>query len=424
MTIKAIEILSLREPEADVRDWWSTTPLDILRNPDEHRLDSRQPGAEQRGAITNVVVVVHDDQQRFGLGTVGLGSPAAADVIEHHLAPLVLGTSVFDLERTWKTMFRNTLAIGRKGLVIEAISAIDIALWDLFAKTLQQPVYNLLGGLAQPKIRAYASQLYARKDLNILHEEAATYAAAGFSTVKMRFGYGPADGRRGMRANHDLLRTVREAVGDDVDIAGEAYMGWDVPYAIRMINAVEEFDLAWVEEPVAPDALDSYAYIRSRTGTPISGGEHEFTLAGFQQMLRSNAVDILQPDVNRMGGITEARKVWALAEAYDTAVIPHSNQAHNAHLIASSFNSPLIEVFPEDGVRTGYNFYHQFFRGEPRAVDGSVALGSAHGLGLSLVPGVVSAHLAQRRCIGVTEVDVLDVSSTAAVFSETVATTP
>ena len=211
-----------------------------------------------------------------------------------------------------------------------------------------------------------------------------------------------------MRANYELVRTVREAVGPDVDIAAEAYMGWDTAYAIAMINMVEEFGLAWVEEPVLPDARESYAYIRSRVGVPISGGEHEFTLSGFHDMLRAGAVDILQPDVNRMGGITEARKVWALAEAYGVPVIPHSNQAHNAHLIISSYVSPLMEVFPDDGVRTGYNFYHDFFDGEPRAVSGHVQLGDEPGLGLSLVPSVVADHLVERKLFGKTEIDLLD----------------
>ncbi|WP_248761163.1 enolase C-terminal domain-like protein [Pseudarthrobacter sp. SSS035] len=357
--------------------------------------------------MTNIIVAVHAEDGTYGLGTVGVGSPVAMSVIAHHLADLMIGADVFDLERNWQTLYRNTIALGRKGIVMEAISALDIALWDIQGKLLGQPVYNLLGGKVRPRMRAYASELYARHDLESLHAEASAHIASGFSAVKMRFGYGPADGRAGMRANRDLVRTVREAVGDDVDIAAEAYMGWDTSYAISMINMLDDIGLAWVEEPVLPDHRESYAYIRSRVGVPISGGEHEFTLAGFHDMLKAGAVDILQPDVNRMGGITEARKVWALAEAYDIPVIPHSNQAHNAHLIISSYGSPLIEVFPEDGIRSGYNFYHQFFEGEPRPSQGHVELGDSPGLGLSLVPSVIAGHLVQRRLFGATDVDLL-----------------
>jgi L-rhamnonate dehydratase len=413
--ITAIELFGLREPTPHgARSWWSTTPLDVLHDPREPRLSRRQPGAEDGDQVTNVVVAVHATNGTYGLGTVGVGSPAAMSVIGAHLADLVLGADVFDTEAIWQTLYRNTIALGRKGVVLEAISALDIALWDIKGKLLGQPVYNLLGGKVRSRVRAYASELYAREDLSSLDAEARSHAAAGFTAVKMRFGYGPGEGRAGMRANRDLVRTVRAAVGDDVDIAAEAYMGWDTRYAVAMINMVEEFDLAWVEEPVLPDHSDSYAYIRSRVGVPISGGEHEFTLTGFHELLKKGSVDILQPDVNRMGGITEARKVWALAEAYDVPVIPHSNQAHNAHLIMSSYGSPLMEAFPEDGVSAGYSFYHRFFDGEPRPDRGYFELPDTPGLGLTPVPEVISGHLVQRECYGNADVDLLARSSPAA----------
>jgi L-rhamnonate dehydratase len=268
--------------------------------------------------------------------------------------------------------------------VIEAISAIDIALWDIMGKATGQPVYNLLGGRTRRRIRAYVSQSYAYADLERVREEAAGYVRDGFTALKMRFGYGPADGRPGMRKNHELVGTVREAIGPDVDLAADAYMGWDVPYAIAMIRALEEFELAWVEEPVPPDDLDGYVRIRSAVHTPISGGEHEFTRWGYRELLQRGAVDIVQPDVNRMGGISEARKVWALASAFNTQVIPHSPQAHNAHLIAAHLNSPLIEYFPQGSIRGGYIFYAELFRGEPEAVDGFVELSERPGLGIEL----------------------------------------
>jgi len=345
--------------------------------------DLHRTGAERPGEVTNVVVVVHTDDGLTGLGNVGVGSPASIPVIEHHLAPLLFGQSPFDTERLWQSMYRDTLNIGRKGLVLEAISALDIALWDILGKATHQPVYNLLGGKVRDSIRAYASQLYAREDLAMLAEEAKSYTDAGFTAVKMRFGYGPRDGRAGMRKNYELVRTVREAVGDDVDIATEAYMGWDTNYAVSMIRKLEEFGLAWVEEPVLPDDLDSYRRIRSEVGVPISGGEHEFTLQGFRLLLEQEAVDILQPDVNRMGGITEARKVWALAQAYGVPVIPHSNQSHNAHLIISSLASPLIEYFPYE-LRTGYNLYYEYCDGTPLPTGGRIEVAADPGLGVTL----------------------------------------
>jgi L-rhamnonate dehydratase len=401
MRITGIEIISLYEPEpVRPRDWWSTTPLDLLYGEDVHHLERRQPGAEAPETVSNVIVQVHTDEGLTGLGTVGAGSPAAVPLIEHHLAPLVLGQNPFDVELLWHTMYRNTVNFGRKGLALEAISALDIAVWDILGKATGQPVYNLLGGRTRDAIRAYASELYAREDLSTLAAEAKSSVEEGFTAVKMRFGYGPKDGRAGMRSNQQLVATVREAVGPDVDVMAEAYMGWDAAYAIAMIRMVEEFQLAWVEEPVLPDAIDAYEHIRRSVSTPISGGEHEFTLAGFHELLRRGAVDVVQPDVNRLGGITEARKVWAMAEAYGVPVVPHSQQVHNAHLVMASLQSPLLEVFPSTDVRTGYKFFTEFFIGEPQAEGGVVRLSEMPGLGISLDNDVIERYRAGHVRVG------------------------
>jgi L-rhamnonate dehydratase len=385
MRVARVEAIPVREPEPLApRDWWCPTPMDVL--PGHERL--RQPSS----GASNVVVKVETDDGLVGYGTVGVGSPAAVGVVDAHLAPLVVGESVFDVELVWEKMFRYTLNIGRKGLVLEAISAIDIALWDIMGKALGQPVYNLLGGRTRDRIRAYVSQSYAKEDLDQVREEAAGYVRDGFTALKMRFGYGPADGAAGKRRNYELVAAVREAIGPDVELAADAYMGWDVGYAIDMIRRLEELDLAWVEEPIVPDDYDGYAEIRRSVPTRISGGEHEFTRWGYLELLKRGCVDIVQPDVNRMGGITEARKVWALCSAYNVPVIPHSNQAHNAHLIVSSLSSPLIEYFPKGSIRAGYTFYSELFRGEPEAHDGYVGLSDRPGLGIELDEDVLAEY--------------------------------
>ena len=386
--IAAIETLLVAEPGERPDDEWVTAPNDVFLE-----LGGRKTSGlptPTRGEVSNVVVRVRTDDGLEGLGTVGLGSPAAKPVIEHHLAPLVVGASAFDVERLWERMFRSTISIGRKGLVLEAISAIDIALWDILGKATGQPVYNLLGGRTRERIRAYVSQSYAKADLEAVRAEAAAYRAEGFTALKMRFGYGPNDGEPGKRGNYELVGTVRDAVGADVDLMADAYMGWDVPYAIDMIRRLEEFNLRWVEEPLVPDDIDGYVRLRSAVSTPISAGEHEFTRWGYKELLTRGAVDIVQPDVNRMGGITEARKVWALASAFNVPVIPHSHQSHNAHLIIAHMNSPLIEHFPTGVHRTGYTLFTELFDGEPEAVGGWVELGDAPGLGITLNEAAVA----------------------------------
>jgi L-alanine-DL-glutamate epimerase-like enolase superfamily enzyme len=293
------------------------------------------------------------------------------------------------VELLWESMYRSTLNYGRKGLVLEAISALDIALWDIAGKATGQPVYNLLGGKTRDRIPVYGSRLYAFHDLERLAAQAEYLVKKGFKAVKQRFGYGPRDGLPGMRRNVELVRTVRQAVGSDIELMADAYMGWDVPYAIRMIRMLEDagFNLRWVEEPVIPDDIDGYAQIRRSVATPISGGEHEFTRYGFRDLIRKEAVDILQPDVNRVGGITEARKIWAMAASFGLPVVPHAGQAHNYHLVMAHLNSPMAEYFPhpsEGGVLDDDTLFYELFTGEPLAVDGFITLPGAPGLGVEL----------------------------------------
>jgi L-alanine-DL-glutamate epimerase-like enolase superfamily enzyme len=273
---------------------------------------------------------------------------------------------------------------------------VDIALWDLMGKITGQPVYNLLGGRTRETIRCYASQLYATTDLDALAAEAAGYAAQGFTAMKQRFGYGPADGPAGMRQNLALLKTVREAVGPDVEVAADAYMGWTVPYAIRMVRMIEDagLALAWVEEPVLPDDVAGYAEIARAVDTPISGGEHEFTRYGFRELIDRGAVDVVQLDINRVGGITEARKIWAMAAGAGLPVLPHAGQLHNYHLIMAHLNSPIAEFFPEMQPPTGYTLFWRIFTGEPEPENGFITLDDRPGLGWSLNEEFVAAHRA------------------------------
>jgi L-alanine-DL-glutamate epimerase-like enolase superfamily enzyme len=338
------------------------------------------PVGSRADPVLYVVVRVRTAQGVEGLGAIGLGSEAVARVVEDLLAPLVVGASPFDVELLWETMYRSTVNIGRKGLVLEAISGVDIALWDVMGRATGQPVFNLLGGRTRRRLRAYASRLYPREDRDALREEALDLVAAGFTAVKMRFGFGPRDGQRGMRANEELVGTVREAVGPDVEVMADAYMGWTADYALRMLRRLEQYDLRWVEEPLLPDDVAGAARLRAAVTTPIAGGEHEFTRWGFRELVTHGALDVLQPDANRVGGITEARKIWALAAAYDLPVVPHGGNLHNLHLAIAHLNTPLVECFPRH-VRDGDTLLAELFVGEPVAVDGHLELSDAPGLG-------------------------------------------
>jgi L-alanine-DL-glutamate epimerase-like enolase superfamily enzyme len=265
-----------------------------------------------------------------------------------------------------------------------AISAVDIAIWDLLGKAAKQPVFRLLGGRTKARIPVYASRLYSTP-LDELAREAKRYADEGYKAMKLRYGWGPLDGAAGMHKNVELVRTVRETVGDGVDIMTDAYMGWNLDYAKRMLPLLEPFNLRWLEEPVIPDDIRGYAELKSYGRVPIAGGEHEFTLFGFQQLLEARAVDYIQFDTNRVGGITQARKIAALAEAHQVPVIPHAGQMHNYHLVMASLNSPMAEFFPKVDVEVGNELFWYIFDGEPIPKDGFINLDeNLPGLGLTV----------------------------------------
>jgi L-alanine-DL-glutamate epimerase-like enolase superfamily enzyme len=265
-----------------------------------------------------------------------------------------------------------------------AISAVDIAIWDLMGKAAKQPVFKLLGGRTKQQIPVYASKLYSQP-LAELAAEAAGYKAQGYRAMKMRFGWGPLDGAAGMERNIELLRTVRETIGYEIDLMADAYMGWTLEYARRMLPLIEPFRLRWLEEAVIPDDIHGYAALKALGRVPIAGGEHEFTLYGFRQMLDANAVDYIQFDTNRVGGITQARKISALAEAYSVPVIPHAGQMHNFHVVMASLNSPMAEFFPAVDVEIGNELFWYIFEGEPSAESGYIDLrDDLPGLGLTI----------------------------------------
>ncbi len=353
-----------------------TNPMDLLELPEASMQTFTFHGW--------LIVEVFTDDGNVGLGNAALAPPITKQVIDLYLKPLLIGQDPWDIEVLWQHMYRKTMAFGRKGIGMVAISAVDIALWDLLGKSAKQPVYRLLGGRTKARIPVYASRLYS-VDLSELAAEAKRYRDERYQAVKLRFGWGPADGAAGMLRNLELVRTVREAVGDGVDVMADAYMGWTLDYAKRMLPLLEPFHLRWLEEPVIPDDIRGYAELRSRGKIPIAGGEHEFTLYGFRELLEARALDYIQFDTNRVGGITQARKIAALAEAHSIPVIPHAGQMHNYHIVMASLNSPMAEYFPIVDVEVGNELFWYVFRGEPKAEGGYIHLDDGTpGLGLSI----------------------------------------
>jgi len=331
-----------------------------------------------------LIVEIFTDDGHVGIGNAALSPPLVKQGIDLYLKPWLLGQDPWDIEYLWQHMYRKTMAFGRKGIGMVAMSAVDIALWDILGKSAKQPVYRLLGGRTKQRIPVYASRLYS-VELDELATEAKRYQDEGYKAMKLRFGWGPVDGAAGMQRNVELVRTVRAAIGDGVDLMADAYMGWTLDYAKRMLPLLEPFHLRWLEEPLIPDDIQGYAELKSYGRIPIAGGEHEFTVYGFRDLLEGRALDYIQFDTNRVGGITQARKISAMAEAHSVPVIPHAGQMHNYHVVMASLNSPMAEYFPIVDVEVGNELFWYIFGGEPRAKDGFIDLDeNVPGLGLSI----------------------------------------
>jgi L-rhamnonate dehydratase len=354
--------------------------------------DTPQARREWMGPVGDVVIEVETDAGITGVGHGNWATGAIETIIDETISKLVVGADPRERERLWDMMYRATIPFGRKGAAIEAISAVDIALWDIAGKEVEKPVYELLGGPVEGEIPCYASNLHP-VDHETLTEEAVDYVEQGFDAMKLRFRYGPEAGRAGMRENETIVETVRDAVGDDIEIAGDAYMGWTVRYAKEMISRLDKYDMAWIEEPVIPDDIDGYAEIRDAVDTPISGGEHEFTRFGQKELLDREAVDILQPDVHRVGGITEMQRIADIASTYSVPVIPHSGTNPTLHCIAASDNMPMAEYFPvpewykerqREAADRDSTYADAIYANPPDAEDGSLPLPEGDGVSAEL----------------------------------------
>jgi len=293
-----------------------------------------------------------DSRQSFGLnvlgtlvveieadnGTVGFalstGGQPAAWIVERHLARFLVGASAEDIELLWDQMYLSTLFYGRKGLVLNAISCVDLALWDLLGKLRQEPVYHLLGGAVREELIFYATG--ARPDLA---------KQMGFIGGKLPLHYGPSEGEEGLSKNLELLAEMRSRTGDDFWLMYDAWMSLDVQYASRLAHAAAEYNLKWLEEALQPDDYWGYAELRRKmpSGMLLTTGEHEATRWGFRILLQMECADILQPDVGWCGGITELIKISAMADERGILVVPHGSSVYSYHFTVTRHNSPFSE---------------------------------------------------------------------------------
>ena len=331
-----------------------------------------------------LVVEIETDNGIVGIGNAGLCPDVCKQIIDTKLKQLLLHEDPINTEYLYEKMYRSSVAYGRKGAVMAAISALDIALWDIKGHAMQQPVFMLMGGRTKESIETYYSRLYTR-DLESLHAEALHYKAEGFTGMKLRCGYPLTEGKAGMKKNVEMVKVVREAVGNDVEIMLEAYMGFNFAYAKQFLKELEPYNLRWAEELLLPDEIHNFAKLKKYTSIPLSGGEHEYTRYGFFDLLKADALDIFQFDTNRVGGFTEAQKICTLAQMHGVEIIPHGGQMHNLHVVMSSFASPMAEYFPMTEIEVGNEMFWYIFDGEAIAENGKLQLDDTKpGVGLTL----------------------------------------
>ncbi len=328
------------------------------------------------GAPEMKYLEIHTNQ-----GIVGRSIPSGNKSITMAMLKKIKGENPFDVEKIWDKMYSHNRKPVAKGEYISSIGSVDIAVWDIIGKALNMPVYKVLGGFRK-KIRVYAAGGYYEegKTISDLVREMEGYIEEGFNAVKMKIG--------GASFSEDVerVRAVREALGEDIDILVDANNKWRAYEAIQFGRAIEEFKPFWFEEPVVPDDFDGCAEVRQALDIPIVAGENEFTRWGCRDLIQAGSADILNLDTVKAGGITEYRKIAALASAYHIPVSPHGSPHMAVHLLASTSNALIMETYP--GVKSKFNPVLPLYP----VKDGYITVPDTPGLGIDPDPELVKKY--------------------------------
>ena len=339
-------------------------------------VDWRGPFAAQAGALI-VEITTNRGLKGYGLGG---GGAAGGLVIDRHIKYFLLDRDPLDVEDIWDHIYHVTSIYGRRGLVIYALSGVDLALWDLCGKILGVPVYGLVCKQPRLKIPAYATGT-----------DPGYYASQGFTACKLPVRNGLPQGKEGFEKNLEIVQAAREAVGPDVELMVDAYLRWDVDYTLRFAQAASEFHLKWIEEPIALDDYEGMAkLVRQIDPTWVVSGEHEFTRYGFRELLRWKAADMIQPDVSWAGGFSETLKISREAARQGIPTWPHQGGTPwGLHLIATLSLPCRAETFGP--ARKAVE--NELFRAlRPRAKDGFFRLDDQPGFGVEINEQLLGAY--------------------------------
>jgi L-alanine-DL-glutamate epimerase-like enolase superfamily enzyme len=330
-----------------------------------------------------LVIRVSTDEGLVGIGQAHAGGGLIAPVrtaIEQVIQPYVVGQDPFMVESIWDKVYQGTFLNGRKGVIIAALSGVDVALWDIMGKAAGQPVYKLLGACRDKALGYATGGFYAPgKTVAALADEISGYAARGFKAAKIKLGL--------MSVKEDMqrARAVREAVGDGMRLMADANRSYDVKTAIRVARQLEELGYEWLEEPICPDDVEGSTLVTASTSIAIAGYETENTSRGFRDLIARRAVDVVQTDLIWNGGFTECRKIAAIANAWNMPVVPHAYASAvpivaGLHLVGSAPNASLMELDQTPNPLISELFTERF----DIDADGYVAIPTKPGLGVEL----------------------------------------
>lgn len=326
------------------------------------------------GVMGSIVVEIETETGATGVAT-GFGGPPAAWLVKHHFARFLVGEDARNISKIWDQMFRASMPYGRKGLPIATISVVDLALWDLVGKLREEPVYNLIGGLCHDEIRFYCTG-----------PQPDAVRGLGFWGSKVPLPHSHFDGEDGLKANIAFLEAERAKVPDDYPLMVDCYMSLTVPYVIRLAEKTKHLNIFWWEEVLHPDDIEGFRQLRQAHPTlKWTTGEHEYTRYGFRRLIEERTIDILQPDVMWVGGLTALLQIAHHASAYDIPVIPHGSGPYSYHFIASQPNEPLCEyVAASPDGRSIRPVFGKLFTGEDLPQNGRLKVSSAPGFGMDI----------------------------------------
>ena len=329
---------------------------------------------------------------RTSAGLEGLYGPVereAATILYEDLRPFLIGKDALAGEVLWDQMYRSNRQ-SRDGIFMLAISAADNTLWDLRGKFYGVPVYRLLGGPSREKLEFYASALGSSLELEAVRKRCLELKSQGFRYQKWFIGYGPGSGPEGMRKNVELVKTLRETLGEDYELMFDAFSGWDQDYALEFAKQVEQYHPHWMEEVTHPEKIESFAAIHRATSVPVASGEHFYGRWEVERYLQAGALSVVQADPEWCGGISELLKIGTVASLHDVPVLPHGHSLRAAaHTIFSQ--SPMTFPMGEYLVLKMEN-YHFFEKNPPVVENAHMALPTGPGFDVQLDPAKIDSQ--------------------------------